>query len=411
MPTKPNKAGQQQPYVPAGNGDASGEYGEHGTGSNRHYASPDDTKRQLSYGAEQPKQEQNIAKVEQNIGKQPQDSINYIHKSLDKGDLAPEEKNKIKEILSTGDNDCNKLIEKTLQNSGAMYMKASKEDYYQPKTNEIFLTKKTFEDKSYSKGGIFYHETGHMIDNNNEFVKKNDYSVKVGRYSYMSDTGASTNFVSEKYGTTIAKMLRKECKKNISFEAIKQEFNDYKQSIINNEMGADLEKYKEYKEAYKQIEMQEKDNIERIEADRDVINRDFWSGKISYEIYKERNDAKIDERKSTKDKYFNEKMKIQEKYWDVYEKELNAYDKSKQMANVKYGDISDVISGATTGRLDLGMGHSSSYWRKGTVHREKEFFAEAFSAKASNPESYEVLKKYLPKTVEIFEECLGVLGK
>ena len=36
MPTKPNKAGQQQEYVPAGNGDASGEYGNQ-SGSNRHF--------------------------------------------------------------------------------------------------------------------------------------------------------------------------------------------------------------------------------------------------------------------------------------------------------------------------------------------------------------------------------------
>ena len=38
MPTKLNKAGQQQEYVPAGNGDASGEYGNQ-TGSNKHFQS------------------------------------------------------------------------------------------------------------------------------------------------------------------------------------------------------------------------------------------------------------------------------------------------------------------------------------------------------------------------------------
>lgn len=36
MPTKLNRAGKQQNYVPAGNGDASGEYGNH-TGSNKHF--------------------------------------------------------------------------------------------------------------------------------------------------------------------------------------------------------------------------------------------------------------------------------------------------------------------------------------------------------------------------------------
>lgn len=41
MATKPNKAGQQQPYVPAGNGDASGEYADSESGSNVHYSSPE----------------------------------------------------------------------------------------------------------------------------------------------------------------------------------------------------------------------------------------------------------------------------------------------------------------------------------------------------------------------------------
>ena len=36
MPTKPNRAGKQQNYVPKGNGDASGEYGDNATGSNKH---------------------------------------------------------------------------------------------------------------------------------------------------------------------------------------------------------------------------------------------------------------------------------------------------------------------------------------------------------------------------------------
>lgn len=61
MATKLNKAGQQQPYVPAGNGDASGEYGDNKTGSNKHWVSPDDVKRQLGY-KEEPKKESETPK-------------------------------------------------------------------------------------------------------------------------------------------------------------------------------------------------------------------------------------------------------------------------------------------------------------------------------------------------------------
>lgn len=38
MPTKLNRAGNQQNYVPAGNGDASGEYGDNASGGNIHFA-------------------------------------------------------------------------------------------------------------------------------------------------------------------------------------------------------------------------------------------------------------------------------------------------------------------------------------------------------------------------------------
>lgn len=37
MPTKLNKAGNEQPYVPQGNGDASGEYADNQSGSNKHF--------------------------------------------------------------------------------------------------------------------------------------------------------------------------------------------------------------------------------------------------------------------------------------------------------------------------------------------------------------------------------------
>lgn len=42
MPTKLNRAGNQQNYVPAGNGDASGEYGDNASGSNIHFATKKD---------------------------------------------------------------------------------------------------------------------------------------------------------------------------------------------------------------------------------------------------------------------------------------------------------------------------------------------------------------------------------
>lgn len=86
MPTKPNKAGQQQPYVPAGHGDASGEYGEHATGSNKHYASPDDVKRQLGYTLPQEKTDSQTPKelsdklngnIQEKTNKKEMETVDY----------------------------------------------------------------------------------------------------------------------------------------------------------------------------------------------------------------------------------------------------------------------------------------------------------------------------------------------
>lgn len=51
MPTKLNRAGNQQNYVPKGNGDASGEYGDTATGSNKHFQAfkkPDDEEKKVT---------------------------------------------------------------------------------------------------------------------------------------------------------------------------------------------------------------------------------------------------------------------------------------------------------------------------------------------------------------------------
>ena len=72
MPTKPNRAGNQQNYVPAGNGDASGEYGDNATGSNIHFTNfkkPDEVKQQES----EQQETKNIGVKIKNEGKEQPD--------------------------------------------------------------------------------------------------------------------------------------------------------------------------------------------------------------------------------------------------------------------------------------------------------------------------------------------------
>ena len=85
MPTKPNHSGQQQEYVPAGNGDASGEYADNATGSNVHFKS--------------------FKKPENDISKGTQSKTKLPKEKKDKKDQPPkphiqDAENRIKSILS-----------------------------------------------------------------------------------------------------------------------------------------------------------------------------------------------------------------------------------------------------------------------------------------------------------------------
>ena len=70
MPTKPNRAGEQQNYVPPGNGDASGEYGDNATGSNKHFTA-----------FAKPKKESRIKELDKNKLKQIGKYVNYYDKN------------------------------------------------------------------------------------------------------------------------------------------------------------------------------------------------------------------------------------------------------------------------------------------------------------------------------------------
>lgn len=76
-----------------------------------------------------------------------------------------------------------------------------------------------------------------------------------------------------------------------------------------------------------------------------------------------------------------------------------------------FGDLADMISGATDGQIQSGMGHDPEYWVDGTYNGVKcalaaEAFAGMTCATLTNPKSHALIKKYLPKSYSIYEEML-----
>ena len=86
----------------------------------------------------------------------------------------------------------------------------------------------------------------------------------------------------------------------------------------------------------------------------------------------------------------------------------------RQLPDVYRGDISDILEGATNGKISCGYGHGKSYWSKRTYFGVRdglatEAFAEMSDSTFSNPESLETIKKYLPKSYAIYEEMIDYL--
>lgn len=79
-------------------------------------------------------------------------------------------------------------------------------------------------------------------------------------------------------------------------------------------------------------------------------------------------------------------------------------------------DLSDILEGATVGKISVGFGHGASYWKQrkmGGVDDglATEAFAEMVDSSFSCPESLESIKKYLPKSYGVFQEMIQALLK
>lgn len=74
------------------------------------------------------------------------------------------------------------------------------------------------------------------------------------------------------------------------------------------------------------------------------------------------------------------------------------------------GDISDIVEGATKGKVKGGFGHGNSYW-KDNENLALEAFAEMTDATLANPENLEQIKKYVPKSYKIYLEIVDLILK
>lgn len=84
-------------------------------------------------------------------------------------------------------------------------------------------------------------------------------------------------------------------------------------------------------------------------------------------------------------------------------------DELKSIELIAAADVMDMFEGATKGAVQTYCGHGKAYWNSHDVGVEA--FAEMFDATINNPKSLEVIKKYFPKSYDIFLECLEEIAK
>lgn len=267
----------------------------------------------------------------------------------------------------------------------------------------------------YAKYGVAFHEFGHAIDYTiGDGIKKGQY--------------ASCVFEDEE-GNTMKSLLKEECN-SCDWNGLKDEINKKREEFDNKRQGVrnqlnELEKKKT--ELKNQIKEQAKQKF--IEK--------YGKTPEEYEQTTEKYDTKPTPEESKRlamvtairwgdmDKllYYADSKTLEkwnsinygiDKYYELY------YDYSYGIRRI-YGDISDIHSGFFKNQKDengktqwglVNMGHSTNYWNdRGENALPKECFAELFQGKTVNPRSYEVMSRYFPKTVKMFEKIVQTYGE
>lgn len=406
MPTKRNRAGNQQNYIEAGHGDASGEYGDNATGSNKHFTvfkKPDGDNIGVQIKADGETSVQAKPKYD---GHGHENLVFQLSSRISRsGKLTPNGKSLLEQIKGADDElsgvigdyyGQNPSVEiKMGKNLGSMYAYS-----WGGRIRKVQLGNEAINvDNNYSKGGAFFHESGHALD-----------------YTFNGEHRTwSNNYKSEKYGKTLQEMVKEEIGQ-VDYTQIVKDYADVKMSFLNNPEYIKLrDRYNELDKALDKVDEDVNNNPEvlRLDAKKKELRKlkmDAWE-KRDYDgmkRYGEELDKACEEYKvayrNAIPSNFNEMNEEKDKCRiQKYNMQTEAHEKANRM----YGDLSDMTQASLGKRF--GMGHGDNYFKgsEADVNRGTEAFAEIMSAKATNKEALDIMQKYIPKTLEIFDEIIG----
>lgn len=414
MPTKRNKAGNQQNYVPKGNGDASGEYGDNATGSNKHF-------QVFAKGGGENKVDNAETKFNNtNIAVQPNnDKVKDISKNFDEyvdknfsSDMAEglklsfnagneEQKEKLNYFASKG-------IIKIQETKGISYYGGG----VALNTRQISAKKGSF---SKEVGDVLYHEFGHAYDEffakgwvddkgNKLFdglITEEEKSKLASNYKFFDFFVLSQNLSTGKYlsnGKTLYETIQAEGKAMSRGKVWDQIISEYKQEI-KDEVNKAYPDYYNNQKKLSDLRMQFRNDAEKLfpySYDKDSNGLSYWEKRNNY----------ID------DKMISPEVKeLQEKITN------DGFEVSKIERNIlkKYSCLSDMYGIYKKIPYGFGSGHSGNYAKKNKGAIANEFFAEFNSSRARSDEfakrQMELFEKYMPESTKMAKELFGLMNE
>lgn len=262
-------------------------------------------------------------------------------------------KKRIKDNLSYGTEEMQRTTANLFNDDSFLYENdRNKGTYFSPIGNRVQykMGDDGGEGSAYSKGGAFYHETWHAIDRN------------YGDNDYLSKTYTLSD------GKTMQETVFRETR-TVDWTKAKEEVKQDRNNFLK-ETGYTAERAEEIKNKFK-AKVKEWYNLPtpRPQYDKWIELTDEYKESLKYS---------------------------------------KAVLEAENHLKRKWGDLSDIYSGHRLNNWGLvGIAHEPSYWN--LSNRAIEAFAECASAKATNPESYAVLWKYVPNVVKGFEEIYEAL--
>lgn len=408
MPKKMNSAGQMQNYVPKGNGDASGEYGDNATGSNIHYKAEGGETINKTQGGGKPSTPKTQDTPTSSDGKKENNNFkNYISEKF-----KDDEFGKNLDYHFESGNDFGKAAVNYAISKGAQISISNLGFCYCEGGDVAFIKQRlTTEENEYSckaRGETFYHEFWHSIDylSSAELIDDEDKKYVLDNtkgegflkmiYANRNLSGVSTGKKLSN-GKTLYETLKDEChrialnrkkQKGTTWDNIKEDYKNEKEKKLN-EKYPELEQKRRLKEDLaNQIE-------ERAKEMAKENGSRMW---MRYYIQLIENDAEYNN--------LSKEINSMEKYGHKIETEMMK----------SWMSISDIYGMYNKVGFGFCGGHESSYTTKrGKEVMAREFIAEFGSAFSRKDEfakkEMELFNKYFPETSKMCNELVNMILK